>query len=40
VKPMHDECVEPCRTSATIVTAVDEELHSAADRVIAAIQSL
>jgi len=40
VKPMHDEFVEPCRNSAHIVTEFDEELHSAADRVIAAIQSL
>jgi len=40
VKPMHDEYVEPCRASADIVTEFDEELHSAADRVIAAIKEL
>lgn len=40
VKPMHDEFVEPCRATADIVTEFDEELHSAADRVIAAITAL
>lgn len=40
VKPMHDEYVEPCRATADIVTEFDEELHSAADRVIAAIREL
>lgn len=40
VKPMHDEFVEPCRSVADIVTEFDEELHAAADRVIAAIHRL
>ena len=40
VKPMHDEYVEPCRATADIVTEFDEELHAAADRVIAAVNSL
>lgn len=40
VKPMHDEYVEPCRHGADIVTEFDEELHAAADRVIAAIRTL
>ncbi len=38
VKPMHDTYVEPCRHTADIVTDFDEELHAAADRVIAAVQ--
>ncbi len=37
VKPMHDEYVEPCRSTADIVTEFDEELHVAADRVIVAV---
>lgn len=40
VKPMHDEYVEPCRATADIVTEFDEELHAAADRVLAAITAL
>lgn len=40
VKPMHDEYVEPCRVTADIVTEFDEELHAAADRVIAAVTEL
>lgn len=40
VKPMHDAFVEPCRSTADIVTEFDEELHAAADRVIAAIAAL
>ena len=40
VKPMHDEFVEPCRRTADIVTEFDEELHTAADRVISAVQAL
>ena len=40
VKPMHDEFVEPCRSNADIITEFDEELHSAADRVISAIQAI
>lgn len=40
VKPMHDEFVEPCRSTADIITEFDEELYSAADRVISAIQSI
>lgn len=40
VKPMHDEYVEPCRATADIVTEFDEELHSAADRVLAAVRKL
>lgn len=40
VKPMHDEYVEPCRPAADIVTEFDEELHTAADRVIAAVTAL
>ena len=40
VKPMHDQYVEPCRAAADIVTEFDEELHAAADRVIAAIHAL
>ncbi len=40
VKPMHDEFVEPCRSTADIVTEFDEELHTAADRVIAAVHVL
>lgn len=39
VKPMHDEYVEPCRGTADIVTEFDEELHAAADRVIAAVNA-
>lgn len=40
VKPMHDEFVEPCRATADIITEFDEELHTAADRVISAIQAI
>lgn len=38
VKPMHDRFVEPSRCHADIVTLFDEELHSAADRVMHAIK--
>jgi len=40
VKPMHDEYVEPCRSTADIITEFDEELHAAADRVITAVRQL
>jgi len=40
VKPMHDQFVEPSRTQADIITLFDEELHLAADRVIAHISKL
>lgn len=40
VKPMHDAYVEPSRERADLVTLFDEELHIAADRVIAAINDL
>ncbi len=40
VKPMHDEFVEPSQSKADLVTFFDEELHAAADRVMAAITSL
>ena len=40
VKPMHDQFVDPCRRVADIVTEFDEELHTAADRVITAIKEL
>ncbi len=40
VKPMHDDYVEPCRSTADIVTEFDEELHAAADRVITAVHAI
>jgi len=40
VKPMHDQYVQPSLEHADIVTFFDEELHSAADRVMAAISQL
>ena len=40
VKPMHDEFVQPSLHCADLVTLFDEELHIAADRIMARVKQL